>query len=73
MQQYYYESRLHSCSSFAYTFTFDVNKDPVFNYATCTLLWSTSSGQFYAYREYKNVVLLKHKKFRISEFFKCVL
>jgi len=73
MQQYYYESQLHSCSSFAYIFTFDVNKAPVYNYATYTLLWPTYFGQFYAYKEYKNVVLLKHKKFRISEFVKCVL
>lgn len=73
MQQYYYEPRLQSCSSFAYIFTFDANKTPVYNYARYTLLWPTYSAQFYAYREYKNVVLLKHKKFRISEFFKCVL
>jgi len=71
MQQYYYESRLYSCNSFAYIFTFDVNKAPVYNYATYTQLWPTYSGQFYAYREYKNV-FLKHKKLRISEFFQCV-
>ena len=51
MQQYYYESQWHSCSSFAYIFIFDLKKAPVYNYTKYTLLRPTYSGQFYAYRE----------------------
>lgn len=40
-------------------FTFDVNKAPVYNYATYTLLWPIYPGQFYAYWEYKKCCLVE--------------